>query len=345
MRLVTAKFVGMLTCLLMAGSLIGCDHTIATEYSGPLRNFLQQRREERRQGIRPGGRQQEDVSVLGPNFQSLVLSHQGRMRDYLLYTPPSYNPNSPTPVVFGFHGGTSYNVRFARTTNLHKLADEKGFLVVYPNAVNKNWNDGRGTVNQDIDDVGFVTALIEEVKRLRNVDARRVYVTGISNGAFLVQRLACERSDRIAAFSSIAGSMPTPLRATCNPSKPVSIMMINSPNDPFVPWEGGEGKRGKGGSILSILGTVDFWRQRDGCRASNEETLPDNVPGDNTRVYVRRYGDCLGNTAVVLYRIEGGGHTWPGGADQPAWLLGATSQKLNATRVSWNFFQMHTLPQ
>jgi polyhydroxybutyrate depolymerase len=343
MKLVLTKLVGMLTCLLMAGSLIGCDHTIATEYSGPLRNFLQQRREERRQGIRPGGRQQ-DVSVLGPNFQSSLLSYQGRMRDYLLYTPSSYNPNSSTPVVIGFHGGTSTNVRFAQTTNFHRLADEKGFLVVYPNAVNKNWNDGRGTVNQDIDDVGFVTALIGEVKRLRKVDAQRVYVTGISNGAFMVQRLACERSDSIAAFSSIAGSMPTPLRATCNPSKPVSIMMINSPSDRFVPWEGGEAKRGKGGSILSILSTVDFWRQRNGCRASNEETLRENVPGDGTRVNVRRYNNCRGNTAVVLYKIEGGGHTWPGGTDQPAWLLGATSQELNATRVSWNFFQSHTLP-
>lgn len=282
--------------------------------------------------------------MLGPNFQSLVLSYQGIKRDYLLYTPSSYKPNGPTPVVIGFHGGTTTNVRFARTTNFHKLADEKGFLVVYPNGVNKNWNDGRGTVNQDVDDVGFVTALIEEVKRLRNVDSRRVYVTGISNGAFLVQRLACERSDLIAAFSSIAGSMPTPLLATCNPLKPVSIIMFNSPNDSFVPWEGGEGKRGKGGSIVSILGTIDFWRQRDFCKASIEETLPDNAPGDNTRVYVRRYSNCRGDTAVVLYKIVGGGHTWPGGADQPAWLVGLTSQQLNATKVSWNFFQNHTLP-
>ena len=344
MRLVLNQFVGMFTCLLMAGSLIGCDHTLASDYSGPIRNFLQERRQERRQGIRPWWRQQEEVSELGPNFQSLGLTYQGRKRYFLLYTPPSYKPNIPIPVVIGFHGGTTTNVRFARTTNFHKLADDKGFLVVYPNGVDKNWNDGRGTVNQDIDDVGFVTSLIEELKRLRNVDARRIYVTGISNGAFMVQRLACERSDRIAAFSSIAGTMPTPLRASCNPSKPVSIMMINSPDDPFVPWEGGEAKRGKGGSLVSVLGTVDFWRQRDGCRASNEETLPESAPGDNTKISVRRYNNCRGNTAVVFYKIVGGGHTWPGGVDQPAWLVGRTSQELNATKVSWDFFQNHTLP-
>lgn len=348
MRLFSSKLTAMLTCLLVAGSLIGCDHTIATEYSGPLRNILQQKRQERqqrRQAISPEGRRQGSVSMLGPNFQSLKLSHQGRIRDYLLYTPPSYNPNIPTPVVFGFHGGTSSNVRFARTTNFQGLANEKGFLVVLPNAINKNWNDGRGTVNQEIDDIGYVTALIEEVKRLRKVDARRVYVTGISNGAFLVQRLACERAELIAAFSSIAGSMPTPIRAKCNPAKPVSIMMINSPDDRFVPWEGGEGRRGKGGSILSIMDTFDFWRQFNGCKASSKETLIDKVPGDKTRLHVSEFNNCRSNSAVVLYRIERGGHTWPGGADQPAWLVGATSQEMNATTASWTFFQKHALSE
>lgn len=345
MKLFSAKWIALLTCLLMSGSMLGCDRGVATEGS---KNVFQQRRQERqqrRQERRQQGQQQEDVSALGPNFESRQLSYQGMTRDYLLYTPPSYNPNNPTPVVIGFHGGTSSNQRFARTTNFHRLADEQGFLVVYPNGVNGNWNDGRGTVNQDIDDVGFVTALIGEVERQRNVNADRVYVTGISNGAFLVQRLACERADSIAAFASIAGSLPTRLQANCNPAQPVAMMMINSPDDRFVPWNGGEGRRGAGGSILSILGAADFWRQKNGCSTVSEEMLPENAPSDNTRVNVRRYSNCRGNSAVVLYKIEGGGHTWPGGQDQPAALVGTTSQEINATRATWNFFQAHSLSQ
>jgi len=349
MRTVSVDFKVFLSGILVLSLLAGCNRTIANELS-TSQNLLRQRREERqqlfqqlRQQLRSEARPGEDALALNPNFVSLKLTHQGRIRDYLLYTPVSYDKTRPYPVVIGFHGGTSTNARFARTTNFQQLADEKQFLVIYPNAVNKNWNDGRGTVNQDIDDVGFVTAIIEEIKRLRNVDAHRIYATGISNGAFLVQRLACERSDLIAAFSSIAGAMPTLIRANCNPARPVSMMMINSPDDRFVPWEGGEGRRGKGGNIMSIMDTLNFWRMRNSCTASFQKTLIAEIPGDKTRVSVINFNNCKSNSEVVLYKINGGGHTWPGGEAQPAWLLGPTSKQINATRLSFDFFQRHSL--
>lgn len=276
---------------------------------------------------------------LGPNFESRVLTSQGRDREYLLYTPSTYNSKSQTPVVIGFHGGATSNAILARTTHFHRLADEQGFLVVYPNGIDGNWNDGRGTVNNDVDDVKFVTDLIEEVKRLRNVDARRIYVTGISNGAFMVQRLACEQSNRIAAFSAVAGSMSTPLRAVCKPSKPVSIMIINSPEDKFVPYKGGEMKRGAGGSLLSVPDTVKFWSQHNGCTNTVEKALSKKYSADPSRVILRQTSGCRGGSTVVQYIIEGSGHTWPGGQDQPPWLVGPTSEELNATTESWNFFK------
>ncbi|MEN9826521.1 MAG: hypothetical protein RI953_2266 [Pseudomonadota bacterium] len=285
-----------------------------------------------------------DVSSLGPNFEARQLTHQHKTRDYLLYTPTKYNSTTELPLVIGFHGGRTSNVIFARTTLFHRLADEQGFLVAYPNGIEGNWNDGRGTANPDVDDVGFVTSLIENIKAVRNVDARRVYVTGISNGGFMVQRLACESTHLIAAFSSVAGSMGTALKPKCDPSRPAAMMLIHSPEDKFVPWAGGEMKRGAGGNILSVPELVEFWKQKNSCTAFKEEVVPDNGRQDGTRVFVNRHDRCKDSSEVLFYKVEGGGHTWPGGEAQPAWLVGPTSTKINATKEIWSFFKAHSLP-
>lgn len=352
MRMVSLGYAGMLTWILAAGSLIGSYRAVATEKSEFYHSFQQN---SQRQvdlvtsvaaplGPKLRERELSQLPPPGRGFRSIEISHQGMTRNYLIYTPALYNPNTPTPVVIGFHGGGTANLVFSNVTSFNRLADEQGFLVVYPSGVNGYWNDGRGTVNQGIDDVGFVTTLIEDLKRQRNIDASRIFVTGISNGAMLVQRLACERADRIAAFSSIAGSMPTPLLPNCNPSRRVPMMMVNSPNDKFVPWEGGEGTLGGGGSVVSIINTANFWGRQSICLNMNEQALPEIAPNDGTNVILRRYSSCPRNTGVLLYIIQGGGHTWPGGEGQSSRVLGPTSQEMDATRESWNFFRNFTLP-
>jgi polyhydroxybutyrate depolymerase len=285
-----------------------------------------------------------DVSSLGPNFEARQLEHQNKTRDYLLYTPTKYNSTTQLPLVIGFHGGKTSNSILARTTLFHRLADEEGFLVAYPNGIDGNWNDGRGTANPDVDDVGFVASLIGNIKAVRNVDARRVYVTGISNGGFMVQRLACESANLIAAFSSVAGSMGTALKPKCNPSRPLPMMIIHSPEDKFVPWAGGEMKRGAGGNIISVPELVEFWKQKNSCTSFHEDVLPVKGQQDGTRIVANRHGRCKGASTVLFYKVEGGGHTWPGGNAQPAWLVGPTSTKINATKEIWSFFKAHSLP-
>lgn len=280
---------------------------------------------------------------LGSNFLTRTLSKQKHTREYMLYTPPNYDSNRPVPVVIGFHGGETTNAIFARTSRLHILAEQENFLVVYPNGVNKHWNDGRGTSNPDIDDVGFVTAIVEDLKSYRNIDTSRIYATGISNGAFMTQRLACELSDVIAAFSAVAGSMGVNLRASCQPSRPVSMMIINSPIDNFVLWNGGSMKKGKGGNILSIPELVEFWKRHNSCGEPEERTLPKRIANDKTKVVVRQHNGCREDTQLLFYTIEGGGHTWPSGADQPPWLVGPTSREMDATAEIWNFFKRHSL--
>ena len=289
-------------------------------------------------------RRKKWIEELGEKFELRTVQFQNSSREYLLFTPASYRSTRPSPMVVGFHGGTTSDVRFARTTLFHRLAEEKGFLVAYPNGVGGNWNDGRGTANPDLDDVGFVMALIEDVKSRRSLDAKRIYATGISNGAFMVQRLACEKSDRIAAFSAAAGSMGTLLREKCNPKYPVPMLLMNSPKDRIVPWHGGDMQHGKGGKILSVPELADFWKNINECGASSEETLQNSRVSTASRVKVLRFEGCRNNANVALYRIEDGGHTWPDGDDQPAVVVGPTSKQFNATQVSWDFFRQHALP-
>ncbi|CAN1208848.1 PHB depolymerase family esterase [Tumidithrix helvetica PCC 7403] len=270
-------------------------------------------------------------------FDRRQLFHQGLKRTYALYTPPIYKDENSLPLVLGFHGGYTLASRFAITTGLNDLADEKKFLVVYPQGIDSHWNDGRGTTNPQIDDVGFVEALIHEIQNLRNIDSRRIYVTGISNGGYFVQRLACQLPQKIAAFASVAATLPVPLRDCRQGQLPVSILMINSPNDTFVPWEGGIGTKGKGGEILSVPATVEFWRQHNGCSSIKETQLL----GDN--VEMMRYSGRNSEVEVILVTVKDGGHTWPGGKQQPQWLVGKTTKEIQASYLIWDFFQRHTL--
>ncbi|NBX18008.1 MAG: hydrolase [Proteobacteria bacterium] len=331
-----AMFVRMIFLTAFSATLAVCAHRSSTDASGS-QGFLQKKAQERRDR-----RQKEDSASMGPNFESREIESQGKNRNYLLYTPAG-RKDSSMPLVIGFHGGKTTNVRFARTTLFHNLADEQGFHVVYPSGINSNWNDGRGTANPDVDDISFVRALIEDVKAVRKIDARRIYVTGISNGGFMVQRLACDLSDRIAAFAGVAGSMGVSLRENCKSARPVPMLVMNSPLDKFVMWDGGNMTKGAGGDILSVPDVVDFWRKQNGCSGKKEEILPKKVASDKTKIVVTRHTGCQNNSALLLYKIEGGGHTWPDGADQPAWLVGPTSKELNATKEIWNFFRQHSL--
>jgi polyhydroxybutyrate depolymerase len=282
------------------------------------------------------------------NMREIVrdIQVQNVRRSYYLFTPTSYNPKKPMPVVLGFHGGTTTAQKFARTTGFNNLAQKKGFIVAYPQGINKNWNDGRDAQGLPTeDDVSFVTAVIQDINNIRNIDNRKIYAVGISNGGFLTQKLACQLSDKIAAFASVASTLAQPLQSNCQPKRPVSIMMINSPEDQIVPWKGGIMTKGHGGNILSVPSTLNFWRDKNRCNSKAEiQKIGDNEPNDGTSVEVSRYSQGCGKSEVVLVTIYGGGHTWPDGSEQPKWLVGRTSRKLKGSQFIWSFFERHALP-
>jgi len=278
---------------------------------------------------------------------SKSLNHGGLERAYHLHIPSSYRNSMATPLLVALHGGGGNGQKMATLSRLSLLADQNGFMVAYPEAVEHHWNDGRGlsqyrSQRQNIDDVGFISRMIDDIAGDYNLDEKRVYVTGASNGAMMSLRLGCELADKITAMAPVIGSMPENLVSECAPARPVPLLMINGSHDPLVPWEGGyvHFLRKKLGKIISVPQTIDFWVARNGCSPEPQITKePDTDPDDGTRVQKGVYGQCADGADVVLYEIKGGGHTWPGGYQYlPEFLIGKTNRDLNASETIWNFF-------
>jgi polyhydroxybutyrate depolymerase len=196
--------------------------------------------------------------------------------------------------------------------------------------------------------VGFISALIDYMILNYNADPGRIYITGISNGAIMAYRLAGELSHKITAIAPVDGNIPVLLMPGYSPGNPVSVLAINNMNDPLVPYDGGEiyghFHRVKLGEVLSVEESVGFWVKRNGCSDSPAvEQEPDRDPRDGTRVTSKHYLNGTEGTEVILYSVDGGGHTWPGGIQYlPEWMIGKTSRDFNATEVIWSFFKNHS---
>ncbi len=264
-------------------------------------------------------------------------------RNYLVHVPPGLDPARRPAVVLNFHGGGGQPIGEAYISKMNPVADRHGFIVVYPEGTGRHWNDGR-LADDPIDDVAFISALVDELRKTYRADPKRIYATGISNGAMFSQRLACQLSDKIAAIAPVAGGMREPVAATCAPSRPIAVLMINGKADPLVPYGGGQ-VVGTRGPVISAAAAEAFWTKRDGCRTIAATDLPVVDKTDATRVNLERHGGCDANTEVELYSIEHGGHTWPDGVQYlPASMVGPTSRQMDADEVIWEFFSRHPMP-
>ncbi len=277
------------------------------------------------------------------------LLHDGLECTYLIHMPTSYDDTHQMPLVLALHGGggTGANM-IALTENLNNLADEQGFLVVYPDGIEKHWNDERELSNrraftENVDDVGFLKALVERISQDYQMDLKRIYVMGISNGGQMSYRLACESSTMFAAIAAVGSSLSEELYGSCAPTQPVLVM--NGTDDPLVSWHGGTIRVGRQefGQAMSTFETVNFWVKANQCNAPTINTeLPDSDPDDGTRVRLDVYEGCASGSAVEFFTIEDGGHTWPGGLQYlPEWLVGKISRDVDANQVIWQFFSEH----
>jgi polyhydroxybutyrate depolymerase len=281
--------------------------------------------------------------------QTRSVAVGGQRRSYLVHVPARREPNEPVPVVLALHPARMNGATMAWLSGLNKKADEAGFIVVYPNGAgarsSSSWNGGDlgGSAEQErVDDVAFLRAVLEELGRTFQVDARRVYATGLSNGAVMVYRLASELSDRIAAVAPVAGTMGT---ETCRPTRPVPILHFHGTNDEFIPFEGGKGVKSLSGpDYYSVDYSIRSWAKANECyEEPATEELPERVR-DGTRVVKKTYGGGKDGAEVVLVVIEGGGHTWPG-RPLPARLLGKTTANVSANDLMWEFFGKHPMKE
>ncbi|OIN97363.1 hypothetical protein AUJ66_03605 [Candidatus Desantisbacteria bacterium CG1_02_38_46] len=274
----------------------------------------------------------------------------GLERSYLIHIPSSYNKTKLMPLVIALHGGGGTAKDMVKLTRggFNTLADKEGFIVVYPDGINKHWNDSRNdmlaTDVEEINDVGFISALIDYLVETLNVDPNNVYVIGMSNGAMMTYRLALELSNKITAVATVAGNIPKDQLQSGTPKRAIPVLIISGTDDPIIPWDGGYVfKQPKRGKVISVPETVKYWVDYNGCSPTPTNTWqPDRDPQDGTRVRKEVYSKGREGTEVILCAIKGGGHTWPGGQPYlPERIVGKTSRDIDANEVIWNFFKAH----
>lgn len=281
----------------------------------------------------------QHVSAATPRDLSGTFRSGGMDRTYVMHLPPA----DPVGLVLSLHGGGGSGKGQKGLTDFDAVADANNLLVVYPDGYDKSWADGRGASPADrrhVDDVGFLAGLAEKLRNDYNIAPGHVFVTGMSNGGFMSNRLACDRADVFSAIAPVAGTLG--VGVACNPSQPVSVWEAHGTADPLVRFNGGD-VRGRGGvsHSISVKSMVDKWRSADGCQGEPVVEILPNV-GDGTIVHRIDSMACAAGTAVVLYQIDNGGHTWPGGKQYlPKAVIGPTSRALDGSESIAQFFLAH----
>jgi polyhydroxybutyrate depolymerase len=261
---------------------------------------------------------------------------------------PAKPPAAAMPLLLVLHGGGGTADGMVRLTKgrFDALAGRDSFVVAYPQGVGRSWNDGRHDLRSEatrsnVDDVGFIRDLIAELSRRYRIDARRVFVAGMSNGGMMAMRLACSLPRELRGVAAVASSLSKDAAAGCPATSAVSVVEIAGTADPIVPYEGGEVKvlRSGRGSVVGAPATAVAWAKKAGCAlVPSEAPLPAAV-SDGTSVRRIEYPNCASGARVVLYRVDGGGHAWPGGLPYLGErMIGKTSGNLAACDAIWEIF-------
>jgi polyhydroxybutyrate depolymerase len=310
-----------------------------------------------------GWREARLENRLASASQKRFIRHQGTSRYYLVYLPKSYNSAVPTPVVLNFHGGGGSAEGHQRTSQMNRKADSAGFIAVYPagtrrdaspvRLLNRFWNIGEGPnghyySNSDpvseIDDIGFVDKLLDDLESNFNVDKKRVYATGLSNGGILTHLLACKLSHRIAAIAPVAApywGYPD----QCNKAKGlISVILFHGTSDVCAPYDGGISQCSSRKAIdrifISARETADIWIAKNNCDGNAK------INYQRGEVTCETHDACTDDSAVTFCTIDGGGHTWPGGRPYslPGLNIGKTTSDIDANDAMWEFFEKHPKP-
>lgn len=261
-----------------------------------------------------------------------TLVHDNITRNYRLRLPKNFSPSEKLPLVFNFHGFTSNATQQELYSNMNPVADTARFAVCYPNGINAAWNVG-WSFGSTADDVGFTEAMIEKFVAEYGFDRERIYACGMSNGGFFSYHLACNLSDKIAAIASVTGSMVPGSLDLCNPGRSVPVLEIHGTADDVVQYNGSPN------ISIPVDSVMAFWSRNNGCSPDvTVESIPDINTTDQSTVEKIAYEDCNQQHEVVLYKVFGGGHTWPGAPLN----IGVTNRDIHASTEIWRFFNRYT---
>lgn len=266
---------------------------------------------------------------------TINFMYNGMQRSYSIYVPAIYNPSKPTPLVLNLHGYTSNNQQQEFYGDFRPIADTANFIIVHPNGTfdtqnNQYWNVG--FFPSAINDVGFLTTLIDSISSNYNIDPNRVYSTGMSNGGFMSYKLACE-TPRFAAVASVTGGFTNAMKNTCSPSKPTPVMEIHGTADGTVPYTGSA-------INLHVDSVVAYWVAFNNCITMPTTTnIPNTNTTDGATAVHNMYAGGTNGATVEFFKIIGGGHTWPGAA----FNTGVTCMDFSASKEIWRFFSQNKL--
>jgi len=264
----------------------------------------------------------------------------GITRKFIVYLPNIYNGTKAVPLIINMHGYGSNMGQQQGYGNFMPVSDTANFILVQPQGTKDSQNTPYWNANissSGVNDIQFISNLIDSLKAQYNIDLNRVYSTGMSNGGFMSHTLACDLSQRIAAIASVTGVMFTTqygnYGSACNPSRPVPVMQIHGTADGVVPYNGDQ-------YMIGVDTVVKFWVKKNNCNATATFS---NVPNTNTTdgctAQHYYYGNGNSGSSVELYKITGGGHSWPGASVN----INITNMDFNASVEIWRFFRGHSL--
>lgn len=333
-----------LAAFAIASLLAGAAAPLSLAQEGPLRQRLRERLQQHQQQNAPPASADAPAPITRPGDYTFTIQHDGLARMYRVHVPANYDPARPAPLLVALHGGGGDMILQAndRLYGLITKSESEGFVAVFPNGFSKfpggklaTWNAGNccgAARDRQVDDVGFIRQVVENLTRQLNIDHTRIYATGMSNGAMMAYRLACEASDLFRAIAPVAGTDNT---RQCAPARPVAVLHIHARDDSHVLFGGGAGPDSVSASqvtdYVSVPATMAKWAKLDGCAAAPSRVL------DKPGAYCEAYAPCKGGAQVQLCVTETGGHSWPGG-HKPR-VAGATpSEAISANDVMWEFF-------
>lgn len=275
-----------------------------------------------------------------------TIKVDGFRRKYRVYCPKDYDSAKKYPLVFVLHGRFGQGKATDKATNFDLVADEKGLILCYPDGYKKSWVDDRHTgpaADAGVDDIHFFDQLLNQLISDYSIDEKRVYSCGMSNGGFMSMSLACHLSNRFAAVGSVTGNLAPNPTSYCSDAAPTGILLIGSPSDPISPYYGGP--ISDESDALGFPETFEHWKNLNNCGDPVQDSVwNDLVPDDGTTVITHTYSNCDSSVKVVLYEVQGMGHTWPQGF--PFFkesTVGRTSQEFNAASVIADFLLEHEL--